>query len=140
MGDVGSALLGFLLATLPLVGDRHWPVLVILVPVWPFVFDTAFTMLRRARRGENLLAAHRSHLYQRMTQPGWPHRRTMGLYTVLALCGAVIAVAMAVGALDSPAPGVTLVAAGALLLWRLAAVNEHRAVPGPLASQRSDHA
>ena len=68
MGDVGSAFLGFVLATLPLLATprRAFAVPAVLI-VWPFVFDTAVTLLRRLSRRENVFAAHRTHLYQRLT-------------------------------------------------------------------------
>lgn len=136
MGDAGSAFLGFLLAVAPLLGGSSVPVLVVVLPVWPFVFDTAFTLLRRARRGEDLLRAHRSHLYQRLTQCGWTHRQTASLYAALAAAGALAAVPMAIGRLDSPLPGLIVVAGGALLLWRLVATHERRRA----GSLRNSHA
>lgn len=126
MGDAGSALLGFLLAIVPLLGGSSVPVLVVALPVWPFVFDTAFTLLRRVRRGENLLRAHRSHLYQRLTQCGWTHRQVAGLYAALAAAGAIAAVPMAIGRLASPLPGLAVVAGGSWLLWRVVVVHEDR--------------
>lgn len=126
MGDAGSALLGFLLAVTPLLGGWSVPVLAVVLPVWPFVFDTAFTLLRRLRRGENLLQAHRSHLYQRLAQSGWTHRHVAGLYAALAAAGALAAVPMATGRLASPLPGLAVVAAGSLLLWRLVVAFERR--------------
>ncbi len=90
MGDVGSAFLGFSLASLVVFGalfDLRLPVAGILL-VWPFVFDTGFTILRRLLRGENVLAAHRSHLYQRLILAGWNHRAVTLLYLGLAAPGA----------------------------------------------------
>ena len=87
MGDAGSALLGFLLATVPWVigTDRLWlPTVLVL---WPFLFDTLFTLGRRAARGERLWEAHRSHLYQRLIVGGWSHRAVALLYAGLASLG-----------------------------------------------------
>ena len=39
-----------------------------------FLFDTALTLVRRWRRGENLAAAHREHLYQLFHRMGYSHR------------------------------------------------------------------
>src|SRR5436853_3292656 len=66
MGDVGSTFLGFTIAVIGMQATNLHPVLASasLLLVWPLVFDTAYTMLRRIRKGENILAAHRSHLYQ----------------------------------------------------------------------------
>ena len=95
MGDVGSAFCGFLIAVLPLgmpAADvpRIMPVAVL--AMWPFIFDTLFTLVRRLRRGENIFQAHRSHLYQRLVIAGWSHRATSSLYGALAAMAAAIAI------------------------------------------------
>ncbi len=129
MGDVGSAFLGFLFAAIPMSVSHAEPraALVGVAVVWPFVFDASFTFVRRALRGENVLAAHRSHLYQRLVIAGWSHGRATLLYGGLALYGAIAGVcyarhcAMANGSL---AFGVPLLAAG---LWLLTRHQERRA-------------
>jgi UDP-N-acetylmuramyl pentapeptide phosphotransferase/UDP-N-acetylglucosamine-1-phosphate transferase len=95
MGDVGSTFLGFSFAALPLLADPGHPRLFLagVLFVWPFVFDSAFTVMRRLRRGENILRAHRSHLYQRLVVAGWSHRAVTLLYAGLAAVGGVLAVA-----------------------------------------------
>jgi UDP-N-acetylmuramyl pentapeptide phosphotransferase/UDP-N-acetylglucosamine-1-phosphate transferase len=96
MGDVGSAFCGFLLAVLPLAvrADAVPEVLpVAALALWPFIFDTSLTLLRRLRAGENVFQAHRSHLYQRLIIAGWSHRAVASLYGGLAAFGATIAVA-----------------------------------------------
>jgi len=95
MGDVGSAFCGFLLAVLPLAvrADAVPEVLpVAAFSLWPFIFDTSLTLLRRLRAGENIFQAHRSHLYQRLVIAGWSHRAVAALYGGLAAFGATIAV------------------------------------------------
>jgi UDP-N-acetylmuramyl pentapeptide phosphotransferase/UDP-N-acetylglucosamine-1-phosphate transferase len=91
MGDGGSSFLGYLLAGVPLAAQDT---LGVAVPaffiVWPFLFDTAVTLVRRAARGENLMQAHRNHLYQRLTQSGWTHARVASLYGGLSAWGAVV--------------------------------------------------
>ena len=94
MGDVGSAFCGFLLAVLPLAAraDAVPEVLpVAALALWPFIFDTSLTLLRRLRAGENIFQAHRSHLYQRLVIAGWSHRAVASLYGGLAAFGATIA-------------------------------------------------
>jgi UDP-N-acetylmuramyl pentapeptide phosphotransferase/UDP-N-acetylglucosamine-1-phosphate transferase len=94
MGDVGSAFCGFLLAVLPLAvrADAVPEVLpVAALALWPFIFDTSLTLLRRLRAGENIFQAHRSHLYQRLVIAGWSHRDVASLYGGLAAFGATIA-------------------------------------------------
>jgi UDP-GlcNAc:undecaprenyl-phosphate GlcNAc-1-phosphate transferase len=94
MGDVGSAFCGFLLAVLPLAvrTDAVPEVLpVAVLALWPFIFDTSLTLLRRLLAGENIFQAHRSHLYQRLLIAGWSHRAVASLYGGLAAFGATIA-------------------------------------------------
>jgi UDP-N-acetylmuramyl pentapeptide phosphotransferase/UDP-N-acetylglucosamine-1-phosphate transferase len=96
MGDVGSTFCGMLLAVLPLaVGAEAKPrvVPVAVFVMWPFIFDTAYTIVRRLRNRENVFQPHRSHLYQRLTIAGWSHRAVSGLYGALAAMAAVIGVA-----------------------------------------------
>ena len=93
MGDAGSGFLGFSFALLPLIayatlGDARLPLAGVLV-VAPFVFDTGYTLVRRLARGENVLRAHRTHLYQRLVTAGLSHGVTAALYIGLAaVCGA----------------------------------------------------
>jgi UDP-N-acetylmuramyl pentapeptide phosphotransferase/UDP-N-acetylglucosamine-1-phosphate transferase len=100
MGDVGSAFCGFVLAVLPLAFPaRAVPaaVAVAAAALWPFIFDTAYTIVRRLRRRENIFQAHRSHLYQRLVIAGWSHLAVSLLYGALsalaAFCAAVPLVA-----------------------------------------------
>ncbi|MCM0021980.1 MAG: undecaprenyl/decaprenyl-phosphate alpha-N-acetylglucosaminyl 1-phosphate transferase, partial [Tagaea sp.] len=74
MGDVGSQFLGFAFAGLGVLAAKAEPTGLAfwLVPLalMHFLFDTLFTAARRAMAGENVLAAHRTHLYQRLNQAG----------------------------------------------------------------------
>jgi UDP-N-acetylmuramyl pentapeptide phosphotransferase/UDP-N-acetylglucosamine-1-phosphate transferase len=108
MGDVGSAFLGFLFAVVPLFAVREvpeavgvWPVFGALV-VWPFVGDGFLTFVRRLRKGEKVWEAHRSHLYQRLTQTGWKHAQVSRLYAGWA--GLTVSVAW-LWATDFPGAG-----------------------------------
>ncbi|MDP9368547.1 MAG: glycosyltransferase family 4 protein [Chloroflexota bacterium] len=92
MGDSGSQFIGFALAgmfLLPMDGTVE------LIPGMllfaPFLFDTAFTLLRRLRSGENPFTPHRGHLYQRLTTAGWSHRTVAILYAMGAALGGIAA-------------------------------------------------
>ncbi|HET7469345.1 MAG TPA: hypothetical protein VFJ81_06690, partial [Gemmatimonadales bacterium] len=92
MGDVGSGFLGFTVAGLPLLlaaspadVDRARLPVVAAALVWPFLFDAAFTFIRRLVRGENVFEAHRSHLYQRLVITGASHAQVSALYAGWAL-------------------------------------------------------
>ncbi|MEX2456407.1 MAG: hypothetical protein WD381_03795, partial [Balneolaceae bacterium] len=92
MGDVGSLFLGFLFAIMPFyaaylpgspdIGLLIW---VAAIMLWPFLFDGAYTLFRRAKRGENILEPHRSHLYQRLYELNWPHYKISLLYGVFTI-------------------------------------------------------
>jgi UDP-N-acetylmuramyl pentapeptide phosphotransferase/UDP-N-acetylglucosamine-1-phosphate transferase len=90
MGDAGSLPVGFLLATLVVVGARAGvPFATGFLILGPFLYDTMATIVRRIARRENLAKAHRSHLYQRLVILGWSHRRVSLLYgawTLLTGC------------------------------------------------------
>lgn len=100
MGDVGSTFLGYTFAILPLMfgvsnqgqGGAKAPLLGVLL-VWPFVFDATFTFIRRLRNGENVLTAHRSHLYQRLVIFGHSHLFVSLLYIGLAVAGLIVSLA-----------------------------------------------
>lgn len=90
MGDVGSAPVGFLFGifTVDLWHVSAQASIGALFALWPFLFDTTFTIMRRVRRGENVFSSHRSHLYQRLTTSGWSHAHVTVLYATLATLGA----------------------------------------------------
>lgn len=92
MGDVGSVYLGFLFAMMPFLaaelseeltmGMAIWIGALVL---WPFLFDSSFTLVRRFQNGENIFEAHRTHLYQRLNIAGWSHSKISTLYLSFAL-------------------------------------------------------
>lgn len=91
MGDVGSAVLGYLAAAFALWADRQGvaPLWVSVLVFSPFVVDATVTLLRRALRGDTVWEAHRSHYYQRLVTSGWGHRRTvLWEYALMAMCAA----------------------------------------------------
>jgi hypothetical protein len=96
--------------------------------VWPFVFDAGFTLLRRARRRENLLRAHRSHLYQRLVLSGRSHGTVSLAYAALAGVGLVLGMA-ALGGRSRAASlaGGLVIAALAAALWGVVVWQERTA-------------
>ena len=94
MGDCGSQTLGYLLGlwTLAFAGGIHLnrsirllDPLTVIVLLLPFLYDVSFTLVRRARRGENLLQPHRSHLYQRLLILGYSHKQVLRVQVGLAI-------------------------------------------------------
>ncbi|MCX6570945.1 MAG: glycosyltransferase family 4 protein [Candidatus Aminicenantes bacterium] len=132
MGDVGSAFIGFTLAVLPIIGGQRDPRFMIagILLVWPFVFDTSFTLARRMIRKENIFEAHRSHIYQRLVIAGYNHRFVTLIYMGLALIGTFIALLWYKRA---PFVNVAVIVLPILLfvgLWRFAIRAESRAHSG----------
>lgn len=77
MGDSGSQFLGFVLAVMAVIAGRfdasHTSYLVMPLLFLHFIWDTAYTFFRRLQNGERVTEAHRTHIYQLMTQLGFQH-------------------------------------------------------------------
>ncbi|WP_456407163.1 MraY family glycosyltransferase [Thiolapillus sp.] len=94
MGDAGSPVLGFLAAAFSLWADRDglFPLWVSVLIFSPFIVDATYTLLRRLLAGKRVWQAHREHIYQRLVQQGWSHRRTVLWSYVLMLAAGLTAV------------------------------------------------
>ncbi|MFC3126964.1 glycosyltransferase family 4 protein [Pseudoroseomonas globiformis] len=84
MGDVGSQFLGFILAVLGVAAAEldAGQISFLLMPLLLFalLFDTGFTLLRRAAMGEPLSAPHRTHLYQMAQRSGLGPRQVTAVH------------------------------------------------------------
>ncbi|MBI2836784.1 MAG: glycosyltransferase family 4 protein [Acidobacteria bacterium] len=129
MGDVGSAFLGFSLAVLPLMAGRVHHRLALIGPllVWPFLFDTAFTLLRRLIRGENIFEGHRSHLYQRLAVSGLSHGQVTVLYSGFGSVAIGLAIGLAAGWPTTQALVLVVIPLSALGLWMTVVWRERNA-------------
>ena len=82
MGDVGSGVLGLLVAVV--VGwQMLTPAIALgsgLVLCSAFVTDATCTLLSRMLRGRRWYSAHREHLYQWLVRSGYSHVQVVGLY------------------------------------------------------------
>jgi UDP-N-acetylmuramyl pentapeptide phosphotransferase/UDP-N-acetylglucosamine-1-phosphate transferase len=96
MGDAGSIPLGFMAATLGIVGAMQdvWPWLFPLLVFSPFIVDASVTLIRRGLRGEKVWRAHRSHYYQRVVLLGATHRQLALAAYALMLAAAALAFAL----------------------------------------------
>jgi UDP-N-acetylmuramyl pentapeptide phosphotransferase/UDP-N-acetylglucosamine-1-phosphate transferase len=88
MGDVGSyglgGVIGGLAAYAALCGV---PIEAAAAPLAVYLADTGWTLARRIATGQPWHHAHRTHVYQRLTDLGWSHLRVA--LTVVALGAAV---------------------------------------------------
>lgn len=133
MGDVGSAFLGFSFATIPVIRQRGEFEFCGVLFVWPFLFDTTITLVRRLRRRENIFLAHRSHLYQRLVIAGYTHRFVTLLYLGLAIAGVIGALL----GVSFPSFKISIIAALlgiGIALWRFVVAVETRIRRGAVAS------
>lgn len=119
MGDVGSGMLGLLLAALAGLLIQRSPVM-----LWPclilssaFLVDAGLTLSQRILTGKRWYTAHREHLYQWMVRAGFSHARTDAMYLLWNL---IIAAPAAWAAVHWPALGPMLCAvvfASAAVAW-----------------------
>lgn len=92
MGDMGSNFLGFILATVSMLGmAKTYALMTIIVPVVILglpIFDTLFAMTRRILRHQSIMQADRGHIHHRLIDAGLSQRQAvLVLYGVTALLG-----------------------------------------------------
>jgi UDP-N-acetylmuramyl pentapeptide phosphotransferase/UDP-N-acetylglucosamine-1-phosphate transferase len=114
LGDAGSLPLGYLIGWLLLdaAGSGHWAPALIL-PGY-FLADASVTLARRAARGDNLLAAHAEHFYQRAVRNGLGHGGTL----VTIMIANLVLIAFALGAAEGETVA-ALLGAGVTVLYLL---------------------
>jgi UDP-GlcNAc:undecaprenyl-phosphate GlcNAc-1-phosphate transferase len=97
MGDVGSQFCGFMLALFGIAAARYGalPMSFLLVPLLlsGVLFDVAFTLVRRGFAGENIVRAHRGHLYQLAQRAGMPAWAVALIHWGFAVIGGLTAIA-----------------------------------------------
>lgn len=99
MGDTGALLLGYVLATVSVVGMfKFYAVVTFVVPIMALalpLFDTTFAILRRLLKGQNPMKPDRGHLHHRLIDMGLSQKQAVAiLYSVsavLGLCAVVLA-------------------------------------------------
>jgi UDP-GlcNAc:undecaprenyl-phosphate GlcNAc-1-phosphate transferase len=106
MGDVGSQFTGFAFAGLGAflgLGDATGALaLVVPLLLLHFLFDTILTAARRLAAGENVFAAHRGHLYQRLNAAGLDHGAVATWLAIAGVVNGVFAVALVSFAAAAP--------------------------------------
>jgi UDP-N-acetylmuramyl pentapeptide phosphotransferase/UDP-N-acetylglucosamine-1-phosphate transferase len=93
LGDVGSTFLGYSFAVLPLISSDQGGDALLLgtLLMWTIIMDAGVTFIQRLLRRENVFAAHRSHLYQRLVRAGYKHETVSSLYILLTLLAGLLA-------------------------------------------------
>lgn len=85
MGDSGSTVLGGAVAIALLHAPDARTMWRAGAVTAPLLADGVFTLFRRLAKRENILLAHKSHVYQRLNQSGWSHARVSTTYVALTL-------------------------------------------------------
>jgi UDP-GlcNAc:undecaprenyl-phosphate GlcNAc-1-phosphate transferase len=98
MGDVGSAFLGFVFAVLAIIAARydhsHTSFMVMPLLLFNVIYDTFFTFVRRLLRGERVIDAHRTHLYQLFNRIGYSHRVVSSFHYGMGILQGIAAIWM----------------------------------------------
>jgi Fuc2NAc and GlcNAc transferase len=115
MGDVGSTFLGYSFAVLPLIASTQGGDALLLgtLLMWTFIMDAGVTFIGRLIKRENVFAAHRSHLYQRLVTAGYKHKTISLLYILLTLLAGFLSYQWSQGHQIAP----PLIFLGLPLIW-----------------------
>lgn len=96
MGDTGSMFLGYMIAVISILGlfknvtlfSFVIPIIVLALPI----FDTLFSMTRRALNGEKIMMPDKKHIHHQFLDAGFNHRNTVlvlygvsGVFGILAI-------------------------------------------------------
>ena len=92
MGDSGSLFLGFMLATISVLGTvKSATLIAIVMPVFVLglpIFDTGFAIIRRLINKQKIMSPDKHHLHHRLMSLGYGQRRaTLMIYCVSAIMG-----------------------------------------------------
>ena len=125
MGDTGALLLGYVLATVSIMGlFKFYAVMTFLVPILALalpLFDTAFAIIRRLLKGQNPMTPDRGHLHHRLIDHGLSQKQAVAvLYSLSAMLGLTAVVICTGGETRLLLLGVDLLIAIAvgLFVWR----------------------
>lgn len=95
-GDTGSLYVGYWVAALSLLGTALGLYSIWIPPLIALTFltDVILTVVWRARRGGNVMQAHREHAYQLLRRAGWGHLPVALLWWAMtAVCGVIAVLA-----------------------------------------------
>ena len=100
MGDAGSMLLGFFVATMMAMfcreGTARWLLAAVVVYSLP-IADTGLAVVRRSIAGKSIFAGDRSHLYDQLVDRGMTVTKVVVLFYFLAALSAAVGVGLAFG-------------------------------------------
>lgn len=100
MGDTGSNFLGYVLATVSVVGFfKGYAIISFVIPFLILglpIFDTGFAIIRRIVNHKPIMEPDRGHLHHRLLDAGYSQKKAVGILYTICLILCVIAVVLAV--------------------------------------------
>lgn len=92
MGDTGALLLGYILATVSIIGlFKFYAIISFVVPVLVVglpLFDTAFAVVRRVLRGRSPMSPDRGHFHHRLIDMGLSQKQAVAIaYAISGILG-----------------------------------------------------
>lgn len=89
MGDGGSMMIGYILATVSIIGAlKSAAAMTLFVPVLALgipIFDTAFAIIRRIYYKKPIARADHGHLHHRLLALGWNHRQSVLIVYIMSI-------------------------------------------------------
>jgi UDP-GlcNAc:undecaprenyl-phosphate GlcNAc-1-phosphate transferase len=129
LGDSGSLFIGFLLATLSVLGSQKASTAVaVAIPLMAFalpVVDTGFAMARRFASGRPIFAGDREHIHHKLLERGLSQKQVaLILYAACAFFG-VIALLFAQDTTNGRVTGLLLVIVGVAVIVAVGHLRYH---------------
>tara|TARA_B100000242_G_C42793968_1_gene369380 strand:- start:98 stop:637 length:540 start_codon:yes stop_codon:yes gene_type:complete len=88
MGDTGSTFLGGVFFGVQIQNNWNYSLSLLLISS-PLLCDAIICLIRRLISKQNIFTAHKSHLYQRLTQSGLSHSKVSYIYIAFTLLLAI---------------------------------------------------
>ncbi|MBU2614307.1 MAG: undecaprenyl/decaprenyl-phosphate alpha-N-acetylglucosaminyl 1-phosphate transferase [Elusimicrobia bacterium] len=98
VGDGGALFMGFMLASISIIGTLKMPLVValfipIIIVALP-VLDVFLSILRRFSRGGDIMAPDKEHIHHRLLKLGWTHREVVFIMYVITLILSIVTISL----------------------------------------------
>ncbi|SJZ48212.1 glycosyltransferase family 4 protein [Selenihalanaerobacter shriftii] len=98
MGDTGSLFLGFLLATISVIGSlKGAAAMTLIIPILALgvpIFDTMFAIIRRHQKGKPIFKADKGHIHHRLLEFGLNHKQAVIVVYLVSISLGMVAIAI----------------------------------------------
>ncbi|MBN2715969.1 MAG: undecaprenyl/decaprenyl-phosphate alpha-N-acetylglucosaminyl 1-phosphate transferase, partial [Deltaproteobacteria bacterium] len=125
MGDTGSMLIGYILATTSLIGSKGGTAVALLIPILAMgvpIFDTLLAIIRRYATNQPIFSADKGHIHHRLLDMGFTHKKTVLVLYAISLLFTAAAIATYMSREDWYA-GVILLSAALLVFVMMRVVG-----------------